>query len=576
MRIFKHPLWSRFVAIAWPFFVSEARAKAIGTLALMVVLLLAVNGLNFVNSYIMRDFMTDLAQRKGTFFYYFGTALVAVFALASIGEALSYFLEQRLGLVWREWLTHRLIDRYLASHAYHRQTVNESIDNPDQRISEDTKTFTTSSLSFLVLIANGLLALAAFLGVLWSITPWLVLTAVLYAAAGTLGTILLGRNLVPLNNRQLQKEADFRFALVRVRESAAADNRRESVGESKGRLLDRFNAVVENFRAIIRVTRNVGIFTKEYNYLIQIIPALVVAPLYFQGKVQFGTIPQAAMAFGQVLGAFSLIVTQFQVMSTYAAVVNRLGSMWEATQSPDLPSAEQKESVAAEIETSTDNERIAYDQLTLWTPQEKRVLLRDLTLELTPGQRLLITGPSGSGKTALCLASAGLWGTGRGKVVRPGMGHITFLPQRLYTATGRLRDLLLCGWDHHPCDDDKLRTVLRTVGLDYLAENAEGLDSEWDWPNDLSVGDQHALALARLLLAQPRFAVLDGVPWGLSPPRLRRLYEALAQSPITYLSAGGSRDLLSYHDWWLELHGDGAWQLRSASPPAEVGNLSSA
>ncbi len=351
MRLFKHPLWRRFATIAWPFFVSEARKKAVAALIILVVLLLVVTGLNFFNSYVMRDFMTALEQRHGARFYLFGGVLAGVFALATIGEVFSYFTEQRLGLFWREWLTRRLLDRYLAHRAYHRRTVNQSIDNPDQRIQEDVKTFTTSSLSFIVLILNGILTLLAFLGVLWSITPWLVLTAVLYSAAGSLGTILLGRRLVPLNNRQLQKEADFRFALGRVRERRQTDADRDGPRDEKSRLLDRLNALVANFRAIIAVTRNVGFFTKEYNYLIQILPAVVVAPLYFRGVVEFGTIPQAAVAFGQVVGAFSLIVTKFQEMSTFAAVVNRLGSMWEATESappsgrgepePAAPSAEE-------------------------------------------------------------------------------------------------------------------------------------------------------------------------------------------------------------------------------------------
>src|SRR5262249_21356455 len=153
------------------------------------------------------------------------------FGLATIGEAFQFYTEQRMGLVWREWLTRRLLDRYLAHRAFHQLTVNQSIDNPDQRISEDIKTFTTSSLSFLVLILNSVLALSLFLGVLWSIPPWLVLTAVLSSAAGSRGTVLLGRQLVPLNNRQLQKEADFRFALGRVRE------RGESDGGAKHQLL---------------------------------------------------------------------------------------------------------------------------------------------------------------------------------------------------------------------------------------------------------------------------------------------------------------------------------------------------
>jgi vitamin B12/bleomycin/antimicrobial peptide transport system ATP-binding/permease protein len=333
MRIFTHPLWSRFATIAAPFFASEKRTKAIGGLVLLAVLLLGVNGLNFINSYIMRDFMTALAGQQAYRFYVFGLALAGVFGLASIGEALQFYTEQRMGLLWREWLTTHLLDRYLVYRADHQPTANPSIDNPDERISEDAKTFTTSSLSFIVLLFNALLALSLFLGVLWSITPWLVLTAVLYSAAGSLGTILLGRQLVPLNNSQLRKEADFRFSLVQVREHGESNGQ----NATKEQLLDRFQKVVANFHDIIAVTRNVGFFTREYNYLIQIIPALVVAPLFFSDDVPFGAIAQAAMAFGQVVGAFSLIVTKFQELSAYAAVVNRLSSMWEATESARAP-----------------------------------------------------------------------------------------------------------------------------------------------------------------------------------------------------------------------------------------------
>jgi putative ATP-binding cassette transporter len=394
-----------------------------------------------------------------------------------------------------------------------------------------------------------------------------VAAAVGYAATGSLGTILLGRRLVPLNNLQLQKEADFRFALGRIRERHHSDGQ----GGEKTRLLARFQAVVANFRDIINVTRNVGFFTKEYNYLIQIIPALVVAPLYFRGQVEFGVIPQAVMAFSQVLGAFSLIVTKFQELTTFAAVVNRLGSMWEATESrggPTAPRAEETREEAAGINRVTDNERIAYEKLTLWTPGDKRILLRDLTLEVPEGKRLLVTGPDGSGKTALCLASAGLWGAGNGRIVAPSTDQIMFLPQRLYTATGRLGDLLRMGHDSEPGDDEPLRHALRAVGLDYLAEQAGGLDSQWDWPNDLSAGDQHALALARLLLARPRFAFLDGVPWALTLARLERVYDALAHSPTTYISLGSPASLLPYHDYCLELLGDGKWRLRSMDDAA--------
>jgi vitamin B12/bleomycin/antimicrobial peptide transport system ATP-binding/permease protein len=572
MRFFKSPLWSRFAKIAWPFFVSEARSKAIGALIILIVLMVAVNGMNIVISYIMSYFMTALEQKHAARFYTFGGLLAGMFALATIGEAFSYFTEQRLGLVWREWLTRRLLDRYLANRAYHRLTSNHAIDNPDQRISEDIKTFTTSSLSFIVLIVNGILALIAFLSVLWLITPWLVLVAALYAIAGTFGTIVLGRKLVPLNNQQLQKEADFRFGLGRVREHAGAVAQLSGHGGEKRQLLDKLKALVENFRAIIRVTRNVGFFTREYNYLIQLIPAAVVAVLYFRGQKPFGAIAQSAMAFGQVLGAFSLIVTKFQELSTFAAVTDRLGTMWEATEPAEdaTPSAGPDERPSdlqgtARIERSTDNRRVAYEGLTLWSPKEKRVFLRDLSVEVPQGQRMIVTGPNGAGKTALCLATARLWGQGQGKVICPQPDHIMFLPQQIYTASGCLRDLLLYGLDRSDVSDDQIRGALRDVGLEGLARQAGGLDVDWDWSNVLSTGDQHALAVARLLLVQPAFAVLDGVPQALESSHLKRLYEALARTSITYISAGGPSGLLPYHDLWLELFGDGKWRVRRTS-----------
>jgi len=121
--------------------------------------------------------------------------------------------------------------------------------------------------------------------------------------------------------------------------------------------------------------------------------------------------------------------------------------------------------------------------------------------------------------------------------------------------------------------DEQLRAALCDVGLDRLGRDADGLDSEWDWPNDLSAGDRHALALARLLLAKPRFAVLDGVPWELGPSRIGRLYQALARTSITYISFGDPSGLLPYHDIWLELSGEGKWRVKEV---AHTGESSSA
>jgi putative ATP-binding cassette transporter len=254
-------------------------------------------------------------------------------------QVVASYVQQRLGLLWRDVLSQQLLARYLAGRASHRLNDRADIDNPDQRISEDANIFTATTLSFLVLLVNAALTVSAFVGVLWLITPWLVLAAVVYAAAGSLGTILLGRRLVDLNNHQQQKEADFRFALVGLREHAVALAQIGGEGQEKARLGQRLASVVENMRRIIGVNLNLGFFTTGYNYLPQIIPAAIVAPLYISGEVEFGTVTQAAMAFCQVLGGFSLIISQFQQISAYAAVVNRLGELWEATQPKSSPTS---------------------------------------------------------------------------------------------------------------------------------------------------------------------------------------------------------------------------------------------
>jgi putative ATP-binding cassette transporter len=544
-----------------PFFRSEKRA--IGGLVLLLVCLLTVNGLNVVNSYVGRDLFSALAERDGARFYAFAGILAGVFVCSTVAEVMNRYIEQRLGLRWREWLTRRLLDRYLADRMYQRLLENEEIDNPDQRISEDLKTFTSMSLAFLILLANGVLTLIAFAGVLWSITPWLFLTALLYALAGTFGTILLGRRLVPLDNLQLRKEADFRYALGRVREHAHAVAQLGGEEAEKARLGDRLNAVVANFRDIIGVSRDLGFFTTGYNYLTQIVPAMVVAPLDITGQVAFGTVTQSAMAFTQVLGAFSLIVVQ--QVSQFAAVIGRLGPMWEVTEPGALaelpaPAAAQVPPAPA-VETVPSSQGVTYDHLTLHTPKEGRPLVRDLSLEVSEGRRVVITGPNGCGKSALFLATAGLWRGGNGRIVSPGPHAVMFVPQHPYTPSGRLRDLLLYGLDGPGISDERLVEVLREVGLEAVIQEAGGLDAECEWANTLSEGEQQALAFARVLLANPQFAFIDNPAGALDGEHVQRLYAALARSAITYVSVGDHPTLASYHDMRLDLHGDGSWEL---------------
>ena len=558
-----HITWRRLSRVLRLFFSSEVRWQAISWFVLLLVLLTAISGLNVVNSYVGRDFMTAISARKSKDYAVLAVLYACVFAGSTLVAVCYRFSEERLRLLWREWLTKTLMGRYLSDHTHYRLKTRAEVDNPDQRMTEDVKSYTQTMLSFFLMTLNATITSLAFLGVLWSITPWLVLVAMVYAALGTAATIVLGQRLVSLDNLQLQKEADLRYDLIQIRNASEgiAVMRVERAVES--RLIDRLRALVENNKLIIAVTRNVGFVINGYNYLIQLIPFLIVAPLYIQGKVEFGVVTQSAMAFAQVLGAFSLIVTQFETLSSFAAVTERLNTIIDAI-------AQAQSSSSSAIEVIEDDGRVAFERLTLWTSRDHRALIRNLSLTLPDGCRLLISGPNAAGKTALFLAASGIWKDGVGRIIRPLRNSIVFVPHRPFTMTGTLREILLITMPSKSFSDDELIDVLRKVGLDTALRRLGGLHAEHDWATALSPPELQFLSIARLLLARPRYAFLDRVSEALGPEHVEHLYHLLDESSITYLSTGEEHDLLSYHDMVLELFDGGGWRVTRTRDPVEV------
>ncbi len=545
---------ARSFAIVRGFLNSEARGRAWLWFGLLLTVLLSMSGLNVLNSYVGRDFVTAISERDSHRYVLLALKYAAVFAASTVGTVLARFSEERLRLLWREWLTGELMDRYLADRTFYRLKAREEIDNPDQRITEDVKAYTQTTLSFSLLTINATITSVAFLGVLWSITPTLVLVAVLYSAFGTFATIGLGRSLARLDHQQLKKEADLRYQLIRVRE--AAETLAVTGGEraERTRLGDRLAALVTNNRKIIGVTRNVGFFTNAYNYGIQLVPLLIVAPIYMRGEVEFGVVTQSAMAFAQVLGAFSLVVTQFESLSSFAAVTGRLGAIFDA-----IDHAAEHEAESVSIASADD--RVAFEALRLCTPKGKRTLVEGLTLTVPQGGGLLITGPNGPAASALFLATAGVWECGAGQILRPSADGIRFVPRQSHEDAGTLRQRLARDLpaDRPPTDQD-LQDAIDRAGFRSAANRLGGLDTPQVWTDALSMADQHLLDLAGLLLSRPRFVFLERINGDLGPDQLNRFYQALKDADITPLSLGEPNDLLVYHETILVLRENGRWR----------------
>jgi putative ATP-binding cassette transporter len=331
----------RFVSTVGVFARSEAGPRAKIIFGALVVLLLAANALNVANSFVGRNFMTAIADRDMSGFIRQAFIYVGVFAALTVVAVISRFGEERLGLLWRDTMTRGIVRLYLADGNYHRLAASETLANPDQRISEDVRAFTVTTLSFTLMGLNSIFTIVAFSEVLWTISPLLFGVAVAYAAGGSFFTFALGRPLIKLNYDQLDKEASFRSELIGVRDNSEAILQARDEEQQTTRLLSRLDDVVANFRKITSINRNVGFFTTGYNWLIQIIPALIIAPAFIAGKIEFGVITQSAIAFTTLVAAFSLIVTQFQSLSNFAAVVARLSALAEAVgQTDTLPGGE--------------------------------------------------------------------------------------------------------------------------------------------------------------------------------------------------------------------------------------------
>ena len=548
----------RFVRAVKDFFTSEVRWKARGLFALLIAFALTVNGLNVLNSYVGRDFMTAIAHRDETGFIRQAILYVGVFALSTAIVVVYRFTEERLGLFWRVWLTRRIIGQYFSDRTYLHLKEAATVENPDQRIAEDVRTFTATTLSFTLMFMNGALAVLSFSGVLWTISPFLFGVALGYAVIGTLATIYLGRPLIGLNYRQSDREATFRSDLIHVRENAESIALLRREGRLTARLLQRIEDLADNFRRIVAVNRNLSFFTTGYNYLIQIIPMLIVAPLFIRGKVEFGVITQSAMAFTTLLGAFSLIINQFQSISSFAAVIARLSALVGAVEKGP-PSGR------TGVALVRDDGRIAYEGLTLNSPEGGHEVLKNLTADIPRGTRVLIIGPNEAARMALFRATAGIWPAGVGTLVRPPLEEIFFLPQRPYLPPRTLRDLLLTGQEQ-VMTDDEITAALHEAGLDSLPARAGGLDSEHDWPTMLSVAEQQLLALTRVTLARPAFAMLDRVTAVLKPAQVRQALRRFDENSITYITFAEDAESLELYDALLEIDADGAWNWRRTRP----------
>ena len=519
-----------FWALTKPYWVSGQRRKGLALLAAVVALSLGLVYLNVKFNAWYNDFYNAVQEKRASDFY----ALIGWFtflAFLYIGAAVyRLYLRQMLEIEWRKWLNERYLQDWLSGRAYYQlQLLDRGTDNPDQRIAEDLRLFVELTLRLALGLLSAVVTLASFVAILWtlsgaldiagiSIPGYMVWCALLYAVAGTWLTHRIGKPLIGLQFEKQRFEADYRFALVRLRENSEGVALYRGENEELVNFRSRFAGVIANWWSIMKKQKQLGFFTVSYDQIAVVFPFVVAAPRYFSGAIQLGGLMQISSAFGQVQTSLSWFIDAYTMFAEWKATVDRLTGF-----SASLDSVRQKADQLDGERVEAGGDTIALEDLELSLPQGTRLLART-ALELKPGEDVLMTGPSGAGKSTFFRALAGIWPYWKGRIRVPRGARLLFLPQKPYLPIGALKRAVCYPDDPAQHSDASVRNALAQVGLGQFAGDLERSEN---WAQVLSGGEQQRLAFARALLTRPDWLFLDEATASLPEADQERLYRLL-------------------------------------------------
>jgi putative ATP-binding cassette transporter len=553
--------------LAIPYFRSEDRWPGRLLLGAVVSIELAVVGVTVLINQWNARFYNALQDRNWDSFV---TELMIFCVLAGCYVVLrvyQLYLNQWLQIRWRRWMTARYIEHWLdgANH-YRMQMLGDAADNPDQRIAEDIRQFIENALIVSVGLLGSIVSLGSFViilwglsaaapltlyGVSWNIPGYLVWAALAYAVVGTLFTHLVGRPLIALNFNQQRYEADFRFNLVRVRENSEQIALLRGETAERGRLMERFVAVMNNWLQIMSRQKKLTFLTASYSQASVVFPIIVVAPAYFSGRIQLGALTQTAGAFNSVQSALSFFVDSYVRIAEWRAVIDRL-SGFEVSIANAQALTSRTPSIAL---TTVPGKDVRLDGIEVTLPSGRPLVSAD-GVAIAPRDQVLVRGPSGSGKSTLFRAIAGIWPFGKGTVAVPQGAKAMTLPQRPYLPIGTLDAAI--GYPSEPgaFDASKVRELLVAVGLPAMAER---LAERAHWNRMLSLGEQQRLGIARAILHAPDFLFLDEATASLDEPAEAALYTLLKERlpDTTIISIGHRSTLAAFHRRGLTLVREG-------------------
>ena len=552
----------RFARAARGFWTGDQRRVAwlmtVSLIVLIVLQLIASYRINVWN----REIFDALEKKDGAAVAYQAWIFIPLAVFSIVVAILVVWARMRIQRRWRAWLTEHVGDRWLNDGRYYQlNLVAGEHKNPEHRLTEDMRIATEAPVDLASGILTALLTSATFIGVLWfvggdltidwndgklTIPGYLVISVVIYCVVITSSMLFIARSFVPTAEAKNQAEAEFRYALTRLRENGESIAILGGEEEERAGLAKLLGSVVRAYAQLAGQYMRT-MFVSHSNFIIaSVIPVILCAPKYLAGTMTLGQVMQATAAFVQVQYAFNWIVDNYPRLAEFTAsarrVANLIVSLDHLDQS-DLTAIKRSEADGAAIRLKDVSVELT----------DGTVVIDDADVVVQLGEKLLLAGDSGSGKSTLVRAIAGLWPWGEGEIILKPGAKLFMMPQRPYVPLGTLRRAATYPQAADSIDDAELKKALKTVGLDHVIERVDEEDVAWD--QVLSGGEKQRLAFARLLLEKPDIVVMDEATSALDTASQGKLMEMIGKElpEIAVISVGHRAELEEFHDRKLNL-----------------------
>lgn len=550
-----------------PYWNSEEKKSARLYLAGIITLTIAAVYMTLLLNEWFNSFYSAL-QNYDSDAVYRGLLRFTGLAFAHIAFAVySYYLQQRLALRWRKWMTKNYLAKWTGQQMYYRLEMfsQGTADNPDQRISEDINLFTARTLSFMSGLLRSATTIVCFIFVLWNLSEvlsftaagqefhiygYLVWTALAYSVLGTWITHKVGHRLVSLNYLQQKLEADFRFSMVRLRETAESVAFYNGAAKEEAFLSNRFMTLLRNTLFIIKKQKQLSWLTNSYAQIAIIFPFVVAVPRYLSQNISLGGLMQIANCFGKVQDAMSYFVDVYASLAEWQSCAERLLSFDRHIAAIEKETEEKSGSLVRE-ETP---DKLRLTDVTISVPamdenKRTREIISSASCSIKSGEHVILKGPSGSGKSTLLRTLAGFWPYVKGHISMPAPSEMMFIPQKPYIPMGTSAEA--ASYPLETADEEILSPLLVECGLSHLMEKT---DTEADWSHILSLGEQQKLAFVRVFLRKPKWVFLDEATSAMDEETEEKMYRLLTALPgTTVISIGHRSTLDKWHDRVLRI-----------------------